>query len=189
MQQTRSTSSESPRAQSIELANRPLAAAIDPRGQTNQAQWNARGPSFIALYELFHKISLEIGACSDLLAPRVGGLDEMSAAAELGACGQSARGTIGLASRIDDAGRTDALSQTPRDVEQQPLFVAVHGTHAESRRYCLSSYPHESSGTPTSPRETMRSFDRAEACHVASEAHGRIESRVNESGAAGEVRQ
>jgi hypothetical protein len=72
MPPTRSTLSEVPRAQSINPVNRGSTALIDLRGQTNEAQWNRRGPFFIELCEVLPGISLEVGACSDLLLPRVG---------------------------------------------------------------------------------------------------------------------
>ena len=74
MHPTHNTLSENIRAQSIELLNRHLAAAIDLHAQVKQAHWNVRGPSFIAIHELFDKVSGEVENCSDLIAARAGGL-------------------------------------------------------------------------------------------------------------------
>ncbi|GHH24669.1 hypothetical protein GCM10008023_37000 [Sphingomonas glacialis] len=77
---------EQVRAQSNEILNKHLAAAIDIHAQLKQAHWNVRGPAFIAIRELFDRISAEVEAMSDLIAERVAGL------------GGTARGTIQLAS-------------------------------------------------------------------------------------------
>jgi len=53
MQPTRNTLSENIRAQSVELLNKHLAAAIDLHASVKQAHWNMRGPGFIAIRELF----------------------------------------------------------------------------------------------------------------------------------------
>ena len=60
MHPTHNTLSQNIRAQSIELLNKHLAAAIDLHGQTKQAHWNVRGPNFIAIHELFDKVSAEV---------------------------------------------------------------------------------------------------------------------------------
>ncbi len=55
MQPTRNTLSENIRAQSVELLNKHLAAAIDLHAQVKQAHCTVRGPAFIAIHELFDK--------------------------------------------------------------------------------------------------------------------------------------
>ena len=74
MQPTHNTLSGNIRAQSVELLNKHLAAAIDLNSQVKQAHWNVRGPSFIAIHELFDKVSGEVENYSDLIAERAGGL-------------------------------------------------------------------------------------------------------------------
>ena len=74
MHPTHNTLSENIRAQSVELLNKHLAAAIDLHAQVKQAHWNVRGPSFIAIHELFDKVSSEVENYSDLIAERAGGL-------------------------------------------------------------------------------------------------------------------
>lgn len=58
------------RAQSLDLLNRHLAAAIDLHAQVKQAHWNARGRGFIVVHQLFDKIAMEITDYCDLLALR-----------------------------------------------------------------------------------------------------------------------
>ena len=41
----------------VELLNARLADCIDLQTQTKQAHWNVKGPTFIALHELFDKIN------------------------------------------------------------------------------------------------------------------------------------
>jgi starvation-inducible DNA-binding protein len=65
MHPTHNTLSENIRAQSIELLNTHLAAAIGLHAQVKQAHC---GPSFIAIHELFDKISSEVENYSDLIA-------------------------------------------------------------------------------------------------------------------------
>jgi len=86
MYPTRNSLPEHVRSQANEILNKHLAAAIDLHAQLKQAHWNVRGPAFIAIHELFDRISVEAEAMSDLIAERVAGL------------GGTARGTIQLAS-------------------------------------------------------------------------------------------
>ena len=60
MNKTRNTLHETIRAQSVELLNKHLAAAIDLHAQTKQAHWNVRGPNFIAIHELFDRVSEQV---------------------------------------------------------------------------------------------------------------------------------
>lgn len=85
MQPTHNTLAETIRAQSIELLNKHLAAAIDLHAQSKQAHWNVRGPGFLAIHELFDKVSEAAEDYSDMLAERAGGL------------GGTAHGTIQMA--------------------------------------------------------------------------------------------
>jgi starvation-inducible DNA-binding protein len=73
MQPTHNTLSENIRARSVELLNKHLAAAIDLHAQVKQSHWNVRGPSVIAIHELFDKVSSEVENYSDLIAERAGG--------------------------------------------------------------------------------------------------------------------
>lgn len=52
MQPTRNTLPENIRAQSVEILNRHLAAEVDLHSQIKRANWNVRGPGFIAIHGL-----------------------------------------------------------------------------------------------------------------------------------------
>ena len=91
MQRTHNTLPEEIRTQSVKLLNQHLAAAIDLHAQMKQAHWNVRGPGFIAIHELFDKVSQDVENYSDMLAERAGGLggtyggNPVACAAALGA--------------------------------------------------------------------------------------------------------
>src|SRR5205814_8922583 len=59
------------RTKVIELLNARLADAIDLGTQSKHAHWNVKGPSFIALHELFDKVAANIEEHIDTLAERV----------------------------------------------------------------------------------------------------------------------
>jgi starvation-inducible DNA-binding protein len=155
MHSTHNTLPESIRAQSIELLNTHLAAAIDLHAQAKQAHWNVRGPCFIAIHELFDKVSEEVEEFSDMIAERAGGLggtahgtiqiaaaksflvpydlgiaDEQShvfaLASSLAAFGQSARQAIGLATVFGDVDTADLFTEISRGIDKQLWFVEAH---------------------------------------------------------------
>ncbi len=155
MHSTHNTLSENIRAQSIELLNKNLAAAIDLHGQTKQAHWNVRGPAFIAVHELFDRVSEQVEAFSDLLAERAGGLggvahgtvqiaaersflvpypldiaDEnehiFAISAALAAFGQSIVEAIGQTAAWGDATTSDLFTEIARGVDQQLWLVESH---------------------------------------------------------------
>src|SRR4029077_2162419 len=74
MYQTSNTLSENIRTKSAELLNRHLAAAIDLHAQVKQAHWNVRGPTFIAIHELFDKVADAVEGYSDTIAERAAAL-------------------------------------------------------------------------------------------------------------------
>ena len=57
MYDTRNDLPASVRTPVVTLLNHRLADAIDLGTQAKQAQWNVKGPNFIALHELFDEIS------------------------------------------------------------------------------------------------------------------------------------
>ena len=59
------------RAKVIDLLNARLADAIDLQSQTKQAHWNVKGPNFIALHQLFDRISEDAVENVDEIAERV----------------------------------------------------------------------------------------------------------------------
>jgi starvation-inducible DNA-binding protein len=155
MPPTHNTLSENIRAQSIELLNKHLAAAIDLHGQTKQAHWNVRGPNFIAIHELFDKVSTEVETYSDLIAERARGLGGIAqgtiqVAAEnsflmpytlaiadeqqhafavsgaLAAFGQSVREASDLAADFGDMSTADLFTEISRGIDHQLWFVESH---------------------------------------------------------------
>ncbi|MGC1388555.1 MAG: DNA starvation/stationary phase protection protein Dps [Steroidobacteraceae bacterium] len=69
------------------ILNDRLADAIDLQSQVKQAHWNVKGPHFIALHELFDKISDAILDQIDVIAERVTSL------------GATAEGTVAVAAK------------------------------------------------------------------------------------------
>ena len=157
MHPTHNTLSEMIRAQSIELLNKHLATAIDLHAQIKQAHWNVRGPGFIAVHELFDKVSEEVETYSDMLAERAGGLggtahgtiqiaaknsflipydlgiaDEHShifaVSASLAAFGQSVREAINQATTFGDVTTADLFTEICRGNDQQLWFVESHNS-------------------------------------------------------------
>ena len=155
MQPTHNTLSENIRAQLIELLNKHLAAAIDLHAQVKQAHWNVRGPGFLAVHELFDKVSEEVETYSDQIAGRAGGLggtahgtiqvaaersflvpyehgiaDEWShvfaVSRSLTAFGQSARQAIGEATTFGDADTAELFTVISRGIDKQLWFVESH---------------------------------------------------------------
>src|SRR6185369_3065922 len=70
MHTTKNDLPEQVRSKVIELLNARLADAIDLQTQMKQAHWNVKGPSFIALHELFDKINEDVEEYVDDLAER-----------------------------------------------------------------------------------------------------------------------
>lgn len=157
MQPTHNTLSQSIRIRSVELLNKHLAAAIDLHAQLKQAHWNVRGPGFMAIHELFDRVSKEIEKYSDLFAERAGGLggvakgtlqhaaaatflipyplgiaDEkehvFAISAALAAFGESIRQAIVQSSDSGDATTADLFAEISRGAEQQLWFVESHMT-------------------------------------------------------------
>ena len=156
MQSTHNTLAESIRAQSIEILNKHLAAAIDLHAQVKQAHWNVRGPNFIALHELFDKVSEEVESFSDKLAERAGGLGGtahgtlqvaaarsflvpyphgiadgqqhvFAVAGSLAAFGQSVRDAIKPIGDYGDLDTADLFTEISRGIDLQLWFVESHG--------------------------------------------------------------
>jgi starvation-inducible DNA-binding protein len=155
MHQTHNTLSENIRAQSVELLNIHLAAAIDLHAQVKQAHWNVRGPGFIAIHELFDKVATDVDNYSDLIAERAGALGGIAqgtvqlaatrsflvpyplqianeedhvfaVSATLAAFGQSVRAAIGQAATSGDPTTADLFTEVSRGIDQQLWFVESH---------------------------------------------------------------
>ena len=159
MHQTHITLSENIRTQSVALLNKQLAVAIDLHGQIKQAHWNVRGPNFIAIHQLFDKVSQTALAAFDLIAERTAGLggtaegtvpvasaksyllpyefgvaDEekhvFAISAVLAAFGQQVREAAGLSTTQGDATTADLFTEISRRIDQQLWFVESHRVSA-----------------------------------------------------------
>jgi starvation-inducible DNA-binding protein len=87
MYKTKIDLSEKLRRNVIVILNDRLSDAIDLQSQVKQAHWNVKGPHFIALHELFDKISDVVLGQIDEIAERVTSL------------GGTAEGTVAVAAR------------------------------------------------------------------------------------------
>lgn len=139
----------------VNLLNAQLAHLIDLQLQTKQAHWNVKGPSFIALHELFDDISEEILEHIDSVAERITalggvaegtlpavakrsgleaypldiseGLDHVAAlSSALAATGTAMRASIDEATAHGDAGTADLFTGVSRDLDKQLWFVEAH---------------------------------------------------------------
>jgi starvation-inducible DNA-binding protein len=155
MQPTHNTLPEPIRAQSVELLNKHLAAAIDLHAQVKQAHWNVRGPGFLAVHLFFDSVAKIVEGWADQLAERAGALggtahgtihvaversflipyphgiagiaDHIFAVAgSLAAFGQSVRDAIGLATIEGDVDTADLFTEISRAADHQLWFVESH---------------------------------------------------------------
>lgn len=155
MYSTHNTLPEPIRAQSAELLNKHLAAAIDLHSQVKQAHWNVRGPGFYAAHTLFDRVAELVEDWSDMLAERAGALGGtahgtiqvaakrsflvpyphavagvpehiFAVAGSLAAYGQSARAAAAQATSFGDADTADLFTEQSRAVDQQLWFVESH---------------------------------------------------------------
>jgi starvation-inducible DNA-binding protein len=94
----------------IELLNQSLADAMDLKSQAKQAHWNVKGPSFIALHELFDQVATEVEGHVDEIAERVTSL------------GGTAMGTVRIAAE------TSSLSQYPLEITDGTAHVDALST-------------------------------------------------------------
>ena len=152
---TRNDLPEAGRREAVGLLNQRLADAIDLQTQCKQAHWNVKGPSFIALHQLFDQINEAVEDYVDLLAERVvqlGGVAEgtvgvvrerstlpgyplalssgpehVAALADaLAGFGRTARVGIEELTALADADSADILTEISRGVDQWLWFVEAH---------------------------------------------------------------
>jgi starvation-inducible DNA-binding protein len=155
MQKTANTLSKNIRAKSVAVLNRHLAATIDLHAQVKQAHWNVRGPTFIAIHELFDKVAAAAEEYSDLVAERAGALSGTAegtiqvavehsfldryrlgiadAEAHIGAVtaalasfGESVRNAIDETASFGDVDTSDVFTEISRGVDQQLWLVESH---------------------------------------------------------------
>jgi starvation-inducible DNA-binding protein len=155
MFKTRNDLSESTRSKAVELLNARLADAIDLQTQTKHAHWNVKGPSFIALHELFDKINEAVEDYVDDLAERavqLGGVAEGTArmaakrtslseypanavdgrshvealSSTLAAFGKSVRKATNDANDLGDLDTADLFTEISRGIDKWLWFVEAH---------------------------------------------------------------
>lgn len=139
----------------VDLLNARLADAIDLASQMKQAHWNVKGPSFIALHELFDGIHTAVQSHVDNLAERitalggtargtakvaaegstlphypleiVSGEDHVEAGSTaLAAFGKGIRTAIAEASDVGDADTEDLFVEVSRDIDKNLWLVEAH---------------------------------------------------------------
>jgi starvation-inducible DNA-binding protein len=155
MYKTKIDLSEKVRRNVIVILNDRLADAIDLQSQVKQAHWNVKGPHFIALHELFDKISDVVLEQIDDIAERVtslGGTAEGTVAVaakrsrlknyplsitagkdhlfylstQLAAFGKSVRSGIADTDELGDADTADLLTGISRDLDKYLWFIEAH---------------------------------------------------------------
>ena len=143
------------RSRMIDLLNSRLAPAIDLYLQTKQAHWNVKGPSFIALHELFDKLGEELEENIDDIAERIvalggvaegtlgavgqrtkldaypldlsEGLAHVDALADAyAAFGKSVRTAIDEAAKAGDADTSDLFTGVSRAIDKNLWFLEAH---------------------------------------------------------------
>ena len=155
MHKTKNDLSEKVRIQIVGLLQEHLADAIDLATHAKQAHWNVKGPSFIALHELFDKVYADAGESADLLAERIaqlGGSVEGTArvvakqsqlpeypltiadgrehvealSRSLAYFGSMVRQAIDRADEMGDKGTADIFTEISRGVDKNLWFVEAH---------------------------------------------------------------
>ena len=148
------------RAAMVELLNARLADAVDLATQMKQAHWNVKGPSFIALHELFDAIHVAVQGHVDNLAERItvlggtargtaqvaaadsglpaypleitAGADHVEAVSiALATFGKGIRAAIAEAGGAGDADTEDLFVEVSRDIDKNLWLVEAH---AQSQR-------------------------------------------------------
>jgi starvation-inducible DNA-binding protein len=139
----------------ITILNDRLADAIDLQSQVKQAHWNVKGPHFIALHELFDKISDAVLEQIDEIAERVtslGGTAEGTVAVaakrsklknyplsltagkdhllylstQLSVFGKAARTAIDDTGKLGDADTADLFTGISRELDKYLWFLEAH---------------------------------------------------------------
>ena len=147
------------RAALVGVLNARLADAVDLATQMKQAHWNVKGPSFIALHEMFDRIHGEVQTHVDDIAERItalGGTTEGTAAVAAGKSalprypleaksgtehvdavgtalatfGKAVRASIDEAAEIGDADTEDLFTGISRAIDKNLWFVEAHAQTA-----------------------------------------------------------
>jgi starvation-inducible DNA-binding protein len=143
------------REKMCELLSERLADALDLRSQIKQAHWNVKGPSFIALHELFDRVVGEIDEHADEIAERataLGGIslgtvrvaakrtslkeypadlsagkDHVEAVADaIASFGKLARAAIEASDKAGDKDTADLFTGMSREIDKLLWMVEAH---------------------------------------------------------------
>jgi starvation-inducible DNA-binding protein len=155
MYKTKIDLSEKTRRNVIVILNDRLADAIDLQSQVKQAHWNVKGPHFIALHELFDKISDAVLEQIDEIAERItsmGGTAEGTVAVaakrsklknyplsitagkdhlfylstQISTLGRAMRTGIDDTANLGDADTADLFTGISRELDKYLWFVEAH---------------------------------------------------------------
>ncbi len=139
----------------IKLINQQLADTFDLQSQVKQAHWNVKGPTFIAVHELFDELAEELEDGIDLVAERVtqlGGVAEGTArmasarsrlpeypldvaaakdhiaalADRYAAVAKSSRAAIDSCTKLGDAAAADIFTEIVRSLDKNLWFLEAH---------------------------------------------------------------
>ena len=155
---TKNDLSKEVRSAVIDILDARLADAVDLQTQMKQAHWNVKGPTFIALHELFDKVNEDVEDYVDDLAERVvqlGGvahgtarqaaahstLSEYPAVRDghqhveavstaLAAFGKSVRAAIDQTDTLGDKDTADLFTEISRGIDKWLWFIEAH-LHAD----------------------------------------------------------
>jgi len=146
---------EKVRTQVVAMLQERLAEAVDLVTQAKQAHWNVKGPSFIALHQLFDQVYEHASEHVDLIAERIvqlggtaegtlrvaakrsrlpeyplsiaGGEEHVAALSHsLAYFGEEVRTGIDKADEIHDRDTADILTEISRSVDKDLWFVEAH---------------------------------------------------------------
>ncbi|MDE2070039.1 MAG: DNA starvation/stationary phase protection protein Dps [Gammaproteobacteria bacterium] len=155
MYTTKNSFPEKSRQQIISVLQQNLADATDLMIQAKQAHWNVKGPSFIALHELFDKVADDTREYADLIAERImqfGGTAEgtvrvaakrsrlpeyplnitqgrehvQALSQALANFGESVRHAIDQTDELGDKDTADIFTEISRGVDKYLWFVEAH---------------------------------------------------------------
>jgi starvation-inducible DNA-binding protein len=115
MHRTKIDLADNVRAAIIGELSAALADSVDLSAQVKQAHWNVKGPSFIALHELFDQIATDVRTFTDEIAERVVTL------------GGTALGTV-----------QEAVSKTR--LPAYPTDISAGANHVEALSTALATY-------------------------------------------------
>ncbi len=155
MHKTKIDLSKETRTSVVDILNARLADAVDLQTQAKQAHWNVKGPSFIALHELFDEVASGLDEYTDLIAERITTLGGVArgtarvAAAEstlseypleisdgrdhvdalsnaLAGLGKLVREAIDQTAELGDADTSDLVTEVSRGVDKHLWLVEAH---------------------------------------------------------------